>query len=183
MANNSLILKSSSRSQGNSSALADQLENGAKEQGASVTSLYLPEMDINPCDGCDACLEAGSCIIGDDMQEIYPLLLEADAIVIAGPVYWFSISAQAKLCIDRWYGLPDGSFKGKQFGVVLTYADSDLYSSGGINVIHSYESMFRYLEADFTGLVHGSVEHVGEAEQQPALMESAYQLGQKLGTM
>jgi multimeric flavodoxin WrbA len=182
MGKNVLILKSSPRKKGNSNTLAAQVEKGAQEKGAWVESLSLAEMDIKPCDACDICLESGECILEDDMQQIYPLLLKADAIVIAGPVYWFTISAQAKLCIDRWYALPDGSFKDKEFGVLLTYGDTDLYNSGGINAIHTYEAMFRYLEAEFSGLVHGSAYEIGDAEKQPELLEKAYQLGQKLGT-
>jgi len=179
-----LILKSSPRENGNSNTLAGQVEAGAKEAGAEVESLMLHHMDIRPCDACDVCQETGVCIVKDDMQRVYPLLEKADAIVIAGPVYWFTISAQAKLCIDRWYALegPHGSgLAGKQIGIVLTYGDTDLYTSGGINAIHTFESMFRYIGAEITGMVYGTAHEIGDAEKQPELMESAYKLGQKLG--
>jgi multimeric flavodoxin WrbA len=175
-----LILKGSPRVKGNSNTLAAQVEAGVKEKGASVESLMLHQMNIYPCDACDLCVETGDCVIEDDMQIIYPLLQKADAIVVASPIYWFTISAQAKLCIDRWYALPDGSFKGKKMGVVLTYADDDLYTSGGINAIHTFESIFRYIEAEFTGLVHGCADDIGEVEEQPELMEKAYELGKNL---
>jgi multimeric flavodoxin WrbA len=176
-----LVLKSSPRENGNSNMLAERLETGAKESGAVVESLMLHHMDIRPCDACDACLETGVCIVQDDMQQIYPLIEKANVIVIAGPVYWFTISAQAKLCIDRWYALPDGTFRDKQIGIVLTYGDTDLYTSGGINAIHTFESMFRYVGAEITGMVYGSAWEIGDAQKQPELMERAYQLGQKLG--
>jgi multimeric flavodoxin WrbA len=172
-----LILKSSPRENGNSNTLAAQVEAGAKENGADVRSLMLHQMDIQACDACDVCLETGVCIIQDDMQQIYPLIEGADAIIVAGPVYWFTINAQAKLCIDRWYGLPEGIFKEKQIGIVLTYGDTDLHNSGGINAIHTYESMCRYIGAELIGVVHGSAHEVGEAEKQPELMTRAYQLG------
>lgn len=184
MSNFVLILKSSPRKNGNSNTLAASVEAGAREAGANVESLMLPVMDIRPCDACDDCQETGVCVIKDDMQMIYPLLEKADAIVIAGPVYWFTINAQAKLCIDRWYALihSDDIFKDKQIGIVLTYGDDDLISSGGINAVHTFESMFRYLKAEITGIVHGSAHEIGDAEKQPELMESAYQLGKKLAT-
>jgi multimeric flavodoxin WrbA len=118
------------------------------------------------------------------MQTLYPLLEKADAIVLASPVYWFTLSAQVKLCIDRWYALesPQGSaLRGKQIGIVLTYGDTDLYTSGGINAIHTFESMFRYIGAEIKGMVYGSANKIGDAEKQPALMEKAYQLGKQLG--
>jgi multimeric flavodoxin WrbA len=178
-----LILKSSPRENGNSNTLADQVESGAKGAGADVESLMLHHMDIRPCDACDECQETGVCVLKDDMQGVYPLLEKADAIVIAGPVYWFTISAQAKLCIDRWYVLSftDGAFRDKQIGIILTYGDDDLYTSGGINAIHTFESMFRYLGAQITGMVYGSAHEIGDAEKQPELMARAYQLGFKLG--
>ena len=181
-----LVLKSSPRENGNSNTLAGQVEAGAKEAGATVESLMLHHMDIRPCDACNTCQETGVCIIKDDMQQVYPLLEKADAIVIAGPVYWFTISAQAKLCIDRWYALlsedspQKNSFHDKQIGIVLTYGDTDLYTSGGINAIYTFESMFRYLGAEITGMVYGTADEIGDAEKQLELMESAFQLGKKL---
>jgi len=179
-----LVLKGSPRENGNSNVLAEQVIVGAKEAGAEVKSFMLHHMDIRPCDACDVCQETGVCIVKDDMQTLYPLLEKADAIVIASPVYWFTLSVQTKLCIDRWYALesPQGSaLRGKQFGIVLTYGDTDLYTSGGINAIHTFESMFRYIGAEIKGMVYGSANKIGDAEKQPALMEKAYQLGRQLG--
>jgi multimeric flavodoxin WrbA len=180
-----LILKGSPRENGNSNVLAGEVERGAREAGAEVESLMLHHMDIRPCDACDACQETGVCIVKDDMQKVYPLLEKADAILIASPVYWFTISAQAKLCIDRWYALesPQGNaLRGKQIGIVLTYGDNDLYTSGGINAIHTFECMFRYIGAEIAGMVYGSAQHIGDVEKQPGLIERAYQLGQQLGS-
>ena len=99
-----LILKGSPRQNGNSNTLAEQVEKGAKEAGAEVESLMLHHMDIRPCDACDFCTETdGVCVIKDDMQTIYPKIRRADAIVFASPIYWFTVSAQIKLCMDRMY--------------------------------------------------------------------------------
>ena len=181
-----LVLKSSPRENGNSNTLAEQVVAGAKEAGAAVESLMLHQMDIRPCDACDVCQETGVCIVKDDMQQVYPLLEKADAIVVAGPVYWFTINAQAKLCIDRWYALESSqgsALRDKRIGIVLTYGDTDLYTSGGINAIHTFESMFRYIGAEITGMVYGSAHEIGDAAKQPELMSSAYQMGQKLGSV
>jgi hypothetical protein len=68
----------------------------------------------------------------------------------------------------------------KPFGIILTYGDTDLYSSGGINAIHTFETMARFLHGELVGIVHASLDEASEAEQQPALLEQAYQLGQQL---
>lgn len=184
MTPNIVVLKGSPRVNGNSAILADQVAAGATESGAEVESFVLHNMHIEPCDHCDNCQEAdGVCIIKDDMQILYPKLRQADAIVIASPIYWFTISAQMKLCIDRWYALETSQgnqLRGKKFGIVLAYGDTDLHTSGGINAIHTFESMFRYIRAEIVGIVHGTAMDVGDAEKQPALMEQAFRLGQRL---
>lgn len=179
-----LILKGSPRERGNSAALAAQVAAGATEAGWQVESVSLQSMDIRPCDGCDLCKETGEiCAIEDDMQSLYPRLVEADALVLASPVYWFTYSAQLKLCIDRWYGLWNDDhnvFRGKPIGIVLAYGDTDLYTSGGVNAINTFESMFRFLEAPIVGMVYGSLMDPGDAEKHPELMRAAYELGRKI---
>jgi multimeric flavodoxin WrbA len=179
-----LILKASPREKGNSSTLADRLAAGALQTGAQVESLYLHSLDIRPCDACDLCKEPGSgCVIEDDMQPLYPKLARADAIVLASPIYWFTFSAQLKVCMDRWYAFQSSNYQelqNKSFGILLTYGDTDLYTSGGINAIHTFESMARFLHGELVGIVHGSLDAVGDAEKQPALLEQAYRLGQQL---
>ncbi len=179
-----LILNGSPRERGNSAALAAQVAAGAMEAGWQVENVSLQSMDIRPCDGCDLCKETGEiCVIHDDMQSLYPRLIEADALVLASPVYWFTYSAQLKLCIDRWYGLWNDDhnvFRGKPIGIVLAYGDTDLYTSGGVNAINTFESMFRFLEAPIVGMVYGSLMDPGDAEKHPELMRAAYELGSKI---
>jgi multimeric flavodoxin WrbA len=178
-----LILKSSPRFKGNSSVLADQAAAGAVEMGAQVESVDLQRWNIQPCDACDACRDSGICAIGDDMQMLYPKILDADAILLASPIYWFTYSAQLKICIDRWYALYNHNgqvFKDKPFGVILTYGDADLQSSGAINAVHTFDSMFRFTGAVFAGFVHGSLSDVGDAQKHPELMQQAYELGKLL---
>ena len=183
MVKNILILKGSPREKGNSSVLADQLAIGASESGAQVTSVYLHGMDIRPCDACDLCQESGTCVIEDDMQTLYPQLVAADVIVLATPVYWFTFSAQLKVCMDRWYAFQANRWQqisGKRFGIILAYGDTDLYTSGAINAIHTFETMARFLKSEIAGIVHGSLSDVGDSEKNPVLMEAAYKLGQQL---
>jgi multimeric flavodoxin WrbA len=183
MAQSIVILKGSPRPLGNSSVLADQAAAGAREAGAQVESFFLHDMNLRPCDGCDECRATGACVVGDDMQKLYPRLLAADGILLASPIYWFTFTAQLKTCIDRWYSLwnyNNDLFKTKLFGVILTYGDSDLYTSGAINAIHTFETMFRFIQADLAGWVYGSLSDIGDAQKHPELMEKAYRLGRKL---
>ena len=180
---NILILNGSPRKNGNSATLAGQVAAGAQQAGANVESIYLHGLDIRACDACDECQDTGVCILKDDMQPIYTKVAAAYAIVLASPVYWFNYSAQLKLCIDRWYAFQGSNwkeFKGKRFGIILSYGDDDVYSSGVTNAIHAYESMCRYLKAEIIGIVHGSLSDIGDAQKHPELMERAFKLGQRL---
>ena len=181
-----LIVNGSPRKNGHSIILAEQAAAGARAAGAEVEVFMLADMDIRPCDACDSCQETGGgvCVIRDDMQTLYPRLRRADAIVVAGPVYWFTVSAQTKLFIDRCYalqGTQGNALAGKQVGIVLTFGDTDPFSSGAINAIRTFQDMCRYVQAPIAGIVYGSANAAGEIRNQPTLLEKAYQLGQQLG--
>jgi multimeric flavodoxin WrbA len=181
-----LILKASPRQWGNTAVLADQVAEGARRAGAEVENISLHVLDIRPCDACDLCREnGGDCVIEDDMQPLYPKLRAADAIVIATPVYWFTLSAQAKLFIDRWYALlgeKPNPLRGKQFALLLTYGDDDLETSGGINALHTFEHLTRYLHGELVGCVHGTASDPGDIQKQPTVLQAALKLGELLGT-
>lgn len=181
-----VIVRGSPRRNGNSAALADQVEAGARAAGATTESFYLHGMNISPCDACDACQSAphSGCIVDDDMQALYPKVLGANALVIASPVYWFTVSAQTKLFMDRCYALIDEDgwkFKGKKVGIVMTYGDSDPFDSGAVNAFRTFQDGFGYVGADIVGFVYGSASEAGEIRNNEAVMAKAYALGRKLG--
>ena len=143
-------------------------------------------MDINPCDACDVCRQGNNeCIIDDDMQELYPKLRDTDALVIASPIYYFTVSAQTKLFMDRWYAMGkayETALNGKQIGIVLTYEATDPFNSGAVNAIRTFQDTFKYLGAHIAGMVYGSATEAGEIEANRDLMEKAYEMGQQLAT-
>ena len=180
-----VIAVGSPRKRGNSSTLASQVASGAKAAGAQVETFYLHGMNIKPCTACNACRKkkARGCVIRDAMQPLYPKIRAADAIVIASPVYWFTVSAQTKLFMDRWYALggDDGyELAGKKFAVVLAYADADPFASGAVNALRTFQDAFNFIGAELVGTVYGSAWKAGEIKKNKALMDSAYELGRKL---
>jgi multimeric flavodoxin WrbA len=185
-----IIVKGSPRKAGNSAILAEQVAEGARAAGAEVESIYLHGLDIRPCDACEACQGAADldCIIDDDMQTLYPKIRQADAIVYASPIYWFTISAQLKLFIDRCYSLggedyaQDHALAGKRIGVVLTYGGDDPFDSGAINAIRTFQDMFNYIPAEIVGIVYGYADAPGEIRRDEQVMEKARQLGVKLAS-
>ena len=184
-----LVLFSSPRKKGNSATLANEIIRGAESEGANVETVRLHGMDISPCQACYACQKKDSkgCAIDDEMQTIYPKLVECDTWVIATPVYWFTMSAQAKLFMDRCFALPayskktlEYSFAGKRIGIAMSYGDTDPFNSGCVNAMRTFQDAFNYVGAKIIGMVYGSAEEPGEIKSNTELMARAEQLGKKL---
>ena len=184
-----LLVMGSPRKEGNSATLAKQVAAGSQATGAKVETFYLYTMNIQPCTACDACREERDkdCVIDDDMETLYPKLRQADALVIASPIYWFTVSAQTKLFMDRWYALGGpgeeyAAFAGKRIGIVLTYADVDPFASGAVNALRTFQDAFNYVGSEIIGMVYGSASEAGEIGNNRDLMEKAYELGKQLGS-
>jgi multimeric flavodoxin WrbA len=182
---NVIIALGSPRKNGNSALLAQKTAEGIKAAGAQYESLFLHDMNIGPCNACDSCQEEGAkyCIIRDDMQGLYPKLQDAGAIVIASPIYWFTVSAQMKLFIDRWYPFAraDGNLlAGKRIGVLLVYGDTDPYTSGAVNAIRTFQDACRYIGAILVGVVYGSATDAGAIALNQEVLDNAFKLGKQL---
>jgi len=194
-----IIVESSPRKNGNSTLLAREVASGARSVGAEVDTIHLHGMNINPCIACDACQDSlkKDCVINDDMKEIYPRLRDADVIVWATPIYWFTVSGQIKLFMDRCYALlylgaapgePGeevehtvvSDLSGKKFGVVLTYGDVDPFVSGAVNALRTFQDAARFVGAEIGGYVYGSAAAPGEVAENKILLQQAYKLGKDL---
>jgi multimeric flavodoxin WrbA len=180
-----LVLLGSPRKKGNSTALANQIIAGVESVGAIAEQIFLHAKDISPCQACYACQRPDSkgCAIDDEMQPIYGKLIAADGWVIASPVYWFSMSAQTKLMLDRCFALPaykKDAFTGKRIAVAMSFGDADAFNSGCVNALHTFQDAARYVGANLVGMVYGSADKPGEIKSNTALMQQAKALGKKL---
>ena len=95
----------SPRRGGNSEVLLDAFLKGAAQGGAAVEKVSLRELKISPCMEIYHCFKDGTCPIKDDMRGLYDKLLEADVVALASPIFFYSVSAQAKAMIDRTQAL------------------------------------------------------------------------------
>ena len=182
-----VIVLGSPRSKGNSTILGSRVAAGVRAAGGTVTVVRLHGMDLRPCRACNACQRRKnfSCAQDDQMKTVYPLLREATAVVIASPVYWFTMAAQTKLFMDRLYAFtgPDGhGMQGKQVGVILTYQDTDPFSSGAVNALRAFQDSFRFMKAPIAGMVYGSADAAGEIRRNRPLLKKAYELGVRMAT-
>lgn len=187
MTRNVLVIESSPRKKGNSVVLAARAADALREGGVTVETIHLQGMKIGPCLHCDGCLRKKVfCVQQDDMQGIFTKMIAADGLIFASPIYYFNFNAQLKTVVDRWYGigqLKSDFIKDKPVGVILTYGDKDVYTSGGIYAIQTFEAIFRWLHTGKPNFVYGSVSDVGDAEKHPELMEEAFQMGKKMEGM
>ena len=124
MSKSVLILSGSPRKGGNSDLLCDEFAKGAESAGHVVEKIRVAEKSIGYCRGCYACKKDGVCAIRDDMAEVLQKMIDADVLVLASPVYFYSIDAQLKAVIDRtvarWLEVRD-----KEFYYIMTAADEE----------------------------------------------------------
>ena len=173
-----LILSGSPRRGGNSDVLCDEFAKGALEAGHEVEKIRVAEKKIAYCTGCYACKETGVCAIKDDMAEIIPKIIAADVLVLASPVYFYSIDAQLKALIDRtvprWLEV-----KGKELYYIVTAADpSPAAADTTLACFRGYADCIEGAKEMGTVLGMGAYGK-GEILDKPA-MEEAYQMGKSV---
>ncbi|MGM9642443.1 MAG: flavodoxin family protein [Eubacteriales bacterium] len=171
-----LILSGSPRKGGNSDLLCDEFMRGAKASGNDVEKIRVAEKDIGYCKACYYCKSSGgTCAIHDDMAEVLQKMIEADVIVLASPVYFYSIDAQLKAVIDRtvarWLEV-----KNKEFYYILTCADAERASClTSLSCLRGYADCVD--GAIEKGVIWGTgVYEKGKIKDTPA-MQKAYNMG------
>ena len=184
-----LIVNGSCRGKSNSGALALRAAEGAEKAGNEVNVIEIGRLRIEPCRGCLHCLKPNvpSCIIKDDMQQFYPMLREADGILFASPIYWFTMCGQTKQFIDRCFAVavnpdPDGQslFAGKRIAAAFAYGDTDPLNSGCVNAVRTFQDICAYTGAVWLGAVYGQANEPGEMLGNAELLRRAKELGAKL---
>ena len=174
----------SPREGGNSELLLDAALEAAQAEGAEVERLYVRELgDLQGCTECGACDDTGECIIEDDMVGVYPRLERAEAIVLATPIFFYSLPAQAKALVDRaqalwnrrrlskprerWrdydsgrgYLIAVGATRGKSLFVGLEFTARYFFDALDM----SYQGGLRVREVEAKGAVRGRPELLEEA--------------------
>ncbi|MDD5760043.1 MAG: flavodoxin family protein, partial [Desulfobulbaceae bacterium] len=100
-----VALTGSPRKGGNTESLVATIMGGAAQMGAECETVRLPDLKIGPCIGCGGCQKTGHCVIDDDMQGLYEKLAAAQVVCLASPIYFYGLTAQTKLFIDRLQAL------------------------------------------------------------------------------
>ena len=173
-----LILSGSPRKNGNSDILCDEFARGAADAGHEVEKIRIAEKKIGYCHACYACRGTGVCTIKDDMAEIMQKMIDCDVMVLASPVYFYSIDAQLKAVIDRsvarWTEVKD-----KEFYYIVTAADGEKEAAD--TTIACFRGYADCVEgAKEMGVVYGmGTYEKGEVKGTVAMTE-AYEMGRRV---
>jgi multimeric flavodoxin WrbA len=174
----------SPRRRGNTDFLLDEALKGARSGGAEVEKLAVDELEIAPCRENYACLKDGHCSIEDDMQQVYPKLLEVDGLILASPIFFYGLTSQVKALVDRCQALwvmkhkrpaPRGR-KGVFIAVGATKGER-LFDGAVLTVKYFFDA----IGVEYSGelLIRG-VDKKGQIRKQPAALAQALALGKSL---
>jgi multimeric flavodoxin WrbA len=183
-----LGIMGSPRIKGNSDLLLDEALKGAQEQKAETEKIVVDKLNLTACREYYACLKDGKCVIKDDMDEIYRKLLDADIIIVASPIFFYTVSAQLMLLISRcqaiWarkYVLKDLDIpmrKGAFIAVGATRGQK-LFDGPKLTVHYFFQAINVEYKEEL--LVRG-VDKRGEIKDHPDILTAAYELGKRIAT-
>lgn len=186
-----LGISTSPRRDGNSDLLLRQALSGAQQAGSVVEYLRLCDYRIEGCRECYNCSATGVCSTKDDYQPILDRMLEADRLILATPVFFMTVSAQAKLLIDRgqclWVRhtvLHKPLFEPKRDRRGLLIAVGGSRSRKQFECVRQpVQSCFQYLEVDYLGsLCINQVDEKGAILKRPDALDQAFRLGRLLAS-
>lgn len=177
-----LAIFGSPRTNGNSALLTEAFldEYQKREPEARIVSKKLQGMRIQACTGCGMCKRIGNgCVLKDDMNILYPLVRGADILIYATPVYWWGISGQLKIFMDRLHALDHAVFAGKRLVVITTGSDE----TTGIQyqlIQRQFQEICEYLSMGFVGYLPISADDEHPAATNLQALQAARSLAQSV---
>ena len=150
-----LILQASPRANGNSAWMAEEYKKAAEAAGHEVTLANVSRKKIAGCLACEYCHTKGNgaCIQKDDMQDIYPLMAEAEALVLAAPIYYFTLCAQIQAPIQRMYCV-NSPAKVKKMALLVSSYSPGVYDGATAE----FRDICNYWGVENTGVVTAKVD-------------------------
>ena len=179
----------SPRKGGNTDQLLDKTLQGAQSAGTEISSIYARDLNISGCLECGGCDKSGKCVVNDDMQDVYPLLEEANVIFLASPIFFYGVTAQIKALIDRsqanWSKrmpekTPKGRkkhYRGKGYLIAVGATRGEHLFEGAISTTkYFYDALDMSYEG---GLFFRSLEKESAVQEHPETLQEAFNLGLK----
>jgi len=181
-----LGIMGSPRRNGNTHILVSSILEGAQSEGARGDILLLDDLTIQECNGCHCCWEGKGCSKDDDMNGVYPKIIESDGIVFGTPVYWYGPTALMKGFIDRfvYFNCPEHREKIRGKPAVLAVPFEEENPAAAVLLKAFFEKSLQYLEMNLIGtiLVPG-VSRKGEILEKKVQLQEGYELGRRLARL
>ena len=184
---NVLALNGSPRKGGNTEVLLAAVIKGMEQAGGQAEVIRLCDLTIQPCIGCGGCDETGRCVLEDDMMQLYDKIIAAKRVIVASPIYFYGITAQAKAFVDRTQALwswkrlmtekgewqPDPERKGFLLSVAATHG-AKVFDGAILTVKYAFDAMGMAYGGEF--LVRG-VDRRGEMRKETGKLLEAEEAG------
>ena len=187
---NVLGINGSPRIGGNTDILLDRALDGARSVGAKTEKVILNSLKFFACQECENIKDDGSCIIEDEMQALYKKIEDTDALILASPVFFGSLSAQTKMMIDRFqcawrtkHILGKEVFKKKKVGAFISVEASDRndFFDNSKSIV---KNLFATINVAYKEeLFCPGVNRMGDVFKYPDFLKKAYELGYKIAKM
>ncbi len=182
----------SPRRGGNTESLLKEYLRGCREAQAETEEVFLRELKITPCLEIYACRKDGRCPIRDDMQNLYGKIAATDILVLASPIFFYSVSAQAKAFIDRcqafWsqkYLLKQPVAPGKALrqGVFISVGGSKgekVFEGALMTMKYFFDALDMVF---YKSLLYREIDEKGEILRHPTALAEAYGLGKEMASL
>jgi len=184
-----LLFLGSPRKKGNSEVLAEAVCRGIKQGGGSYEIVRLADLNFSPCIGCGGCNKTGHCVVEDQMIPLYDKIESARRVIMVSPIYFYSITAQAKAFVDRCQALwnrkylqvkkgtwkQDPDRKGYLVAVAATQGER-VFDGAILTMQYAYDAMGLIYGGDF--LVRG-VDKRGEMAKDVETLKKAEEFGKQ----
>ena len=173
------IITGSPHRNGTTALLTEKFIEGAKESGHDIYRFNAAFKDVHPCIACEKCHnEDKGCVIKDDMEELNPHLIEADAVVLVSPIYYYDINAQLKTVIDRFYSNDEKLHGDKKAVLMLTMADTSMESADG--AVATFKGITNFLGWNVAGMIIGKNCWTLDMLMETDYPQQAYDLGKNM---
>jgi multimeric flavodoxin WrbA len=187
---NILAIYGSPRRKGNTTVLLDQAAQGAVDAGARVEKIVLRDLKISPCLEIYGCKETGRCAIQDDFQKIHDQLLSCQGLMLASPIFFYTVSAHTKTLMDRCQSLwvkkywidkvPYGQWEPKRKGLFISAGATKgkkLFDGALLTVKYFFDVLDMEL---WRALLYRGLDFEGDVSKHPEPLQEAYEAGKEL---
>jgi multimeric flavodoxin WrbA len=177
----------SPRRNGNSATLLNHALQGALDAGASIENIVLRDLNISPCLEIYGCKEAGQCVIQDDFQKVYEQILSCQGLILASPIFFYTVSSHTKILMDRCQSLwvkkywidkvPYGQWEPKRKGLFISVGATTgqkLFEGALLTVKYFFDTLDIKMDK---ALLYRGLDFEGDVLTHPEYLKEAYTMG------